>query len=66
MRVHSTCDSIRWQSLPSARPIVDRPTAEKVGEIVARVTAGFPDPPAPRQPGHAQLRAIDKRCREAP
>jgi hypothetical protein len=44
---------------PAARPLRDLLSEETVGEIVEDVAAAFPDLPIPREPGRAQLRAID-------
>jgi hypothetical protein len=44
---------------PSARPLRDLLSEETVGEIVEDVAAAFPDLQIPREPGRAQLRAID-------
>ncbi len=47
------------------RPLVDLLSEETVGEIVEDVTAAFPGLPIPRQPGHAQFRAIDRLVRQS-
>ncbi len=47
------------------RPLIDLLSEETVGEIVEDVTAAFPGLPIPRQPGHAQLRAIDRLVRQS-
>ena len=44
---------------PSPRPLRDLLSEETVGEIVEDVATAFPDLPIPREPGRAQLRAID-------
>jgi hypothetical protein len=47
-----------------ARPLLDLLSEQKVGEIVGDVVAAFPDLPIPREPGRAQLRAIDRLIRQ--
>ena len=44
---------------PGPRPLRDLLSEETVGEIVEDVATAFPDLPIPREPGRAQLRAID-------
>ena len=44
---------------PGPRPLRDLLSEETVGEIVDDVATAFPDLPIPREPGRAQLRAID-------
>jgi len=44
---------------PGPGPLRDLLSEETVGEIVEDVATAFPDLPIPREPGRAQLRAID-------
>lgn len=49
---------------PDARQLVDLLSEQEVGNIVHDVAAAFPGLPIPREPGRAQLRAIDRLIRQ--
>jgi hypothetical protein len=48
-----------------SRPLLDLLSLARVGRSVRKVAMAFPDLPIPREPGRAQLRAIDNLIRQS-
>lgn len=48
-----------------SRPLLDLLSVARVGRSVRKVAMAFPDLPIPREPGRAQIRAIDNLIRQS-